>query len=286
MNRQLDDLDRKIVAALAQGPLSTATLARRVGEKRARVAERCRELKRARQLVDLGEQDLAILASLRRDGHLDTPALAGEGPAARPITRQTYQRCLRMADQAHVLTSRKVKSKKVLFFFPGTGDVLGRTNFSRIQETVAALQEIARQHPLPAKTQIPLAIKEELRREYRSYLGSLAAAAEPPERTKIQGFEQELMRVLDGTTMTDVVTCVSLRGFHPKVRDWRITPEMEAAIDRALRWLRARHWVEGGKLPGIDETFWVLRANQERKRSGQKRERSDPERKLKDKAAA
>jgi hypothetical protein len=272
MSREPADLDRKILAVLAHGPLSTASLARAVREKPEVVAQHCRALKRGHQVVDLGGHDLAILAMLRRKGHLPTPALTRQGPGAGPGTHRIYQRCLRMEDQAHVLTSQKVKSQKVLFYFPGTGDVLGRNNFSEIQQAVDALREIARRHKVPPRTQIPETVKEELRREYRTYLHHLAAAAEPLERPKITSFERDLMRVLKGTTVSDVVTCVSLRGFHPKVRDWQITLEMEQAIERALRWLRARYsrhssrpWEDYGWIPGTDEIFWVLRMDHQEK---------------------
>ena len=213
----LDDLDRKILAVLHKGPHSTRDLATAFGVDQELIQQRCSALQRSQKIVGLDTVDQTILKALPQSGRLSTADLAQTIPDE--PREKVYRRCLRMEEKTGLLASETAQSPRLLFFFPATGDVLNRQNYSGVWEAVEGLKTIAARHPLPRGTQIPPLVKEELRREYRAYLGTLAASV-PPQERRVKAFEGELMRVLEGTTMADVARLIGIRGFHPKERRW------------------------------------------------------------------
>lgn len=222
MKGNLDDLDRKILAVLHKGPRSTRDLATAFGVDQELIQQRCSALQHSQKIVGLDGLDQTILKALPQSGRLSTADLAKTIPDE--PREKVYRRCLRMEEKTDLLASETARSPRLLFFFPATGDVLNRQNYSGVREAVEGLKTIAAKHPLPRKAQIPPPVKKELRRDYRAYLGTLAASVPPQERPRVKAFEGELMRVLEGTTLADVARLIGIRGFHPKERRWFEVP--------------------------------------------------------------
>lgn len=251
MAQTLSALDHRIVQALRAGPLTTRDLARKVGEKPEIVAKRCRSLKRReKRFVDLDRVDAGILRALNGNGKRTTTDLAAELGVDRNLV---YRRCQRLQGRGGVVRSETRQGDRTLLFFPGTGQVLNRTNYAGVRDTVRHLREMATKYQLERGEDIPKPIKDKLRREYRVYLDALASGAEGPEREQIQAFERELMEVLDGTTLADVVGFVSFRAFRPLVRDWQL--DVKAA--QAASWMRKLVELEESE-DGDEAELWGL----------------------------
>lgn len=276
MKGNLDDLDRKILVVLHKGPRSTRDLAAAFGVDQELIQQRCSALQRSQKIVGLDTVDQTILKALPQSGRLSTADLAKTIPDE--PREKVYRRCLRMEEKTDLLASETAQSSRLLFFFPATGDVLNRQNYSGVREAVESLKTIAAKHPLPRGTQIPPPVKEELRREYRAYLGTLAASVPPQERPRVKAFEGELMRVLEGTTMADVARLIGIRGFHPKERRWFNEKEVPDRVISAL---------SGGALPGPASVHLTGDVSEETRktRGGKKKEPGDTRSALPDKSA-
>ena len=162
-----------------------------------------------------------IWAALR-EGPLSTTELAKKVGAHPSTVRRHVKRM-------ETLWPKWVKSDEVptgrrLFFFPTTGDILTETTHDRIEEIVGDLRAIARRQPVKPGVQLPGKVKNALRRDYRAYLGNLAGRADKKEKRQIKAFEGQLMAVMNGTDLSDVLAFFGVRPFIAKVKKWRILP--------------------------------------------------------------
>lgn len=176
------------------------------------------------------ELDARICGVLRRDGPLSTPELANRLGAD---TKTVYERCRRMEREFKPkgwMDSEARASDRRLHFFPATGDVLTHSNRPRIDGAIRDLKEIARRHPVKRGAQLPVEVKNALRRDYHDYLQGLATSLSDRERRQVQAFERQLMAVLGGTKLSDVLGLMGLRSFRPKIRVWGLLPGAPASL--------------------------------------------------------
>jgi len=173
--------------------------------------------------------DRRIYKAMKEPGHpLSTRELAdavGEDRA------KVYRRLCRMQkilaehDVSHEwMETSLVDSSRPLFFFPATGDVLTSTNHAQIDKVVGDLKGIAHTVRVPRGAQLTPEVKRTLVKKYRSYLGNMAARAPARERAHVQAFESQLMAVMSGTMLSDVLGFFGLRKFTPKERVWDLLP--------------------------------------------------------------
>ncbi len=101
---------------------------------------------------------------------------------------------------------------------------MNRANYEEIDGVVAHLKGIVANYPIKRGSQIPLKVKDGLRRDFTAYLDDFAASSDPRYRDKILSFERELLEVLNGTTKSDVTGSIGLKGFYPKERRWKLPP--------------------------------------------------------------
>jgi predicted ArsR family transcriptional regulator len=217
-------VDTRILAVLAKGPTTTSALAQSLDLPREAVAARCQAL-RAAHAVRWGvvrARDLRLIETLRAEPQATSDAadILGVSP------HQAYAACRRL-ERLGLLTSTLETSPQRLIFFPATGQVLSHSNHEHIESIVADLKAIARrvvhQHGVPRGGQLPKNVKVQLRREYRAYFSTLAArVSDASERTKIRAFEAQLMAVLQGTRLRDVLAMTGARLMHPKLRRWSV----------------------------------------------------------------
>lgn len=164
----------------------------------------------------LDEIDREITALLARDGPLSTREVADRVGISRATA---YRRC-RKLEKSNGVTSQLVPSDHPLYFFPVTGDVLTSANYQDLGSTIAKLKKIGRSVGAKPRTQLTPKQKSELLAKYRREFTRLEKAASPSERVRIESFERQLLTVMAGTTLADVVGLFGLRAFYAKERMW------------------------------------------------------------------
>ncbi len=170
-----------------------------------------------------GDLEDRIWAALRNNGPLSTAELAAE---VGEETKTVYQRCRTMQRHARkYMRSTTREGDRPLYFFPATGDVLTNTSYKRIGKVMHDLRDIAHRHPVKRGKQLPEATKKALKRDYTMYLDGLAARSKGAEREQIQAFEGQLMAVLSGTRLSDILGMTGVRPFRPMIRVWQRLPK-------------------------------------------------------------
>lgn len=236
--------------------VSAADLAQLLGVPRADVEEECERLVRRKVLDKLAEPDLKILKAIDEEersssngGWVATPHV---GRTIGMSGRTAYPRCKRLDERLGLLRSDRIKRDRPLFFFPVTGKVLTGANYDDVQKVVRALEAIARRTGLKSGVRIPAALKGRLVTEYRRYFLRLRQGKPNEIRQQIDHFERQLMAVLSGTTLSDVVGFLGIRPFRPWIRVWRLDREGNPTgpvIDAVIGWI-VLHQNGGGSLPG------------------------------------
>lgn len=192
-----------------------------------RVAKKCDRLVRRGLLDGLRRDDLEIIRMLDDNpqgapGDQSWVATPELNRALGWDSRRAYGRCKSMEDRFGLVESEPRQSEGLLFFFPVTGQILTKTTYPRIQEIVEDLKAIARGSGLTPGTEIPEPIKRKLIAEYRHYFESLRKGKPQKVQDQITAFEKQLMTVLGGTILSDVLGFLGIRAFHPRVRVWRL----------------------------------------------------------------
>jgi hypothetical protein len=258
------------------------------------VGAECERMVRRRELTPLRPLDLAILRTV--DAGVNEAEMAdsgrkekGEGEEVSMTTanvrdvlgrdsRNVYRRCRRLESQIGLLRSARRKSDRKLYFFPVTGQVLSHTNHGQIGRVLSDLQAIAQRRGLPPRVQIPPATKRSLMADYRRYLQKLAASSPSKDREHLTSFERELIGVVSGTSLSDVLGLLGVRPFRPWTRTWRTARDGNPSgplLDSIIDWLHD-HADPSGDPPG---TVYILphRPPRPRHEDGSAGDRSDSE---------
>jgi len=221
------------------------------------VERECERLVRRHELEVLRRDDLQIIRAIDA-----RTRVAGDGEAAAATSelnravggngRRAYGRSKRMEETIGLLRSRTRPSDRLSFFFPVTGEILTQTNVPRIQVVIDDLKKIARDSGLTPGRQIPEPVKRSLITKYRQYFARLGEGESDKVQAQIRSFEGELMRVLRGTTLSDVVGLLGVRAFHPLIREWQLNRDANPVgplIDAIIDWILDNSDTHGG-LPG------------------------------------
>jgi hypothetical protein len=221
------------------------------------VERECERLVRRHELDVLRPDDLQIIHAIDARTRVmgDGEAAAATSELNRAVGgngRRAYGRCKRMEETIGLLKSRTRPSDRLSFFFPVTGEILTQTSVPRIQVVIEDLKRIARDSGLTPGRQIPEPVKRNLITKYRQYFVRLSEGESDKVRAQVRSFEAELMRVLRGTTLSDVVGFLGVRSFHPPIREWQLNRDANPAgplIDVIIDWILDNSDVHGG-LPG------------------------------------
>ncbi len=229
MKQPRSDIEGRILGALKRAPRSTRRLAEILDIPLSDVESGCMRLQKS-GAVGAGlrdSEDRRIHKALVKNGGLSTTRLARE-LGIQP--KRAYQRCRRLQDTVGLLRSHPELSPRRLYFFPVNGQVLTQASYPGIEEHLADLEKIgrgiAKQHGVTRpKQKLPKKAKERMRAAYLKKLDQLRKdATTPAEEYRIDAFESELMRVLKGTPLAEVLALMGLRRFVPKIRVWEELP--------------------------------------------------------------
>lgn len=221
---------------------SAQELATELRKDVATIETECERMVRRHELDVLRTDDLEIIRTLGAEENGDAPvATADLNRALGDDGRRAYGRCKRMEERIGLLRSHARPGDALRCFFPVTGDILTQTTVPQIQGVIEDLKQIALGSGLGTGRQIPEPLKRTLTAKYRGYFARLREGKSDRVQAQIGSFEGELMRVFQGTTLSDVIGLLGVRSFHPRIREWQLDyganptgPLIDAIIDWIL----------------------------------------------------
>ena len=170
-------------------------------------------------MTGLGDR---ILAWLEKEGPQTTRELADGLEAG---LGQIFDECRELEDADRVI-SELLKFRA--FFFPPTGEALGRANHERIGRMAAELRAILKRHRVPGD-------RDALRAELRAHFSDLyQRPALAPHREAMESFEEELMQaVRQAKTRSSLMRLIGPLPVGRGGRLWAL-PEDEASMREQL----------------------------------------------------